>query len=98
MTTTMTQHDHVADISFTRDEQITALTQLIHDNPLVPQRRLARAIWNKANGRYVVEINDTLSETDTFTGVSFRRNALMLVRVPLATVYNRIRRITGKIK
>lgn len=92
--TVITQSDPI----YTRDEQITALTQLVHDNEFVAQRRLARAIWNKANARTAIEDGDLASEQVRFTSHSFRHNALMLVHVPLATIYNRIRRITGKIK
>lgn len=84
--------------TYTRDEQNTALVQIIADNGTVPQRRLARAVWNKANNRYALEPADLLSLQESFTSDSFRRNSHMLVRVPLATIYNRIRRITGRIK
>lgn len=90
--TTMTQD--VSNRTFTREEQMTALTQIIHDNVFVAQRTLARIVWNIANGRLVYARLDY----DGFIDDVFARNALMLVRVPLATVYNRIRRITGKIK
>jgi len=86
--TTMTQIEH----SYTRDEQMTALRQIIHDLHYVPQRKLARTIWLVANGRL------TVAERELYISDLFIRNAEMLVHVPLATVYNRIRRITGKIK
>ena len=89
---TMTQQNVEYGRSYTRDEQITALTQIIHDKPYIPQRALARAVWNAANGRLSAAWLD-LSANDAFV-----RNAVILVCVPLATVYNRIRRITGKIK
>lgn len=82
--TTMTQ----VDPSYTRDEQITALTHIIGNNSYIPQRRLARLVWQSANGMITeLTMND-----------SFHRDASALTHVPLATVYNRIRRITGKIK
>ena len=86
--TTMTQIGP----SYTRNEQMTALRQIIHDLHYVPQRKLARVIWHTANGRIVI------AGRELYLSDSFIRNAKMLVRVPLATVYNRIRRITGKIK
>lgn len=77
---------------YTPDEQMQSLRWLIDNNPNIGQRPLARIVWNAANGREEIALGEL------YVDDSFMRDAAALKGVPLATVYNRIRRILGLIK
>ena len=74
---------------YTRNEQMDSLRRIVDNNRQEGQRPLARLVWKHANG--IRPLNEYMDD-------SFLRDAAALRGVPWATVYNRIRRITGKIK
>lgn len=74
---------------YTRDEQMDSLRRITENaGDWIGQRPLARLVWQSANGMITDQVMDD----------SFNRDAAALKGVPLAAVYNRIRRILGLIK
>lgn len=74
---------------YTRDEQKESLKSISESAAFLGERPLARLVWQYANGVVL---------TDHYMDWAFQRNSAALRGVPLATIYNRIRRIRGKIK
>lgn len=77
--------------TYTRNEQMDSLRRITENHRYgnhIGQRPLARLVWQSAN----------IMPTDQVMDDSFHRDAAALKGVPLAAVYNRIRRILGLIK
>lgn len=74
---------------YTRNEQNESLKAIVEMAHYLGERPLARLVWQYAN---------TNPLTDRYMNDSFQRDAASLHGVPLATIYNRIRRLRGKIK
>lgn len=92
--TSVSQEQELANARFyTRNEQMSSLRRIIHNYKEQPQRTLARLVWIEANG-----VEPTDGDQSFYISPSFARDAAALKGVPLATVYNRIRRILGLIK
>jgi len=84
--------------TYTHNEQMDSLRRIVENDfaTSTPQRALARIVWLSANDFPANDDSDKIRMNHKDD--SFHRDAAALKGVPLATVYNRIRRILGLIK